>query len=158
MPCLPSKVGDQPQPSASPGPTRHQYQASAVSARRATQSQSPCSQVPPLPHKVKDHVTKCHACHAKMATRRSPARHQYQPNAVSNTPATESQSPCHPQTTPGRTSAPFGRLKCRAYHAKCTHRGPEPTQPQTCLLYTSDAADEEDSVDLGGRRIIKKKN
>src|SRR5665648_887445 len=25
------------------------------------------------------------------------------------------------------------------------------------LLYTSDAADEEDSVDLGGRRIIKKK-
>eukprot|EP00828_Plagiopyla_frontata_P026157 TRINITY_DN3392_c0_g1_i4.p1 TRINITY_DN3392_c0_g1~~TRINITY_DN3392_c0_g1_i4.p1 ORF type:complete len:151 (-),score=8.71 TRINITY_DN3392_c0_g1_i4:10-462(-) len=27
----------------------------------------------------------------------------------------------------------------------------------TCLLYTSDAADEEDSVDLGGRRISKKK-
>src|SRR5665648_168605 len=26
-----------------------------------------------------------------------------------------------------------------------------------CLLYTSDAADEEDSVDLGGRRIIKKR-
>ena len=26
-----------------------------------------------------------------------------------------------------------------------------------CLLYTSDAADEEDSVDLGSRRIIKKK-
>ena len=25
---------------------------------------------------------------------------------------------------------------------------------QSCLLYTSDAADEEDSVDLGGRRII----
>src|SRR5664279_4311523 len=32
-----------------------------------------------------------------------------------------------------------------------THRG------AGCLLYTSDAADEEDSVDLGGRRIIKKK-
>src|SRR5665648_776986 len=29
--------------------------------------------------------------------------------------------------------------------------------PKSCLLYTSDAADEEDSVDLGGRRIIKKK-
>eukprot|EP00658_Telonema_sp_P-2_P029788 TRINITY_DN22601_c0_g1_i1.p1 TRINITY_DN22601_c0_g1~~TRINITY_DN22601_c0_g1_i1.p1 ORF type:complete len:100 (-),score=10.97 TRINITY_DN22601_c0_g1_i1:58-357(-) len=28
---------------------------------------------------------------------------------------------------------------------------------RVCLLYTSDAADEEDSVDLGGRRIIKKK-
>src|SRR5664279_6010934 len=27
--------------------------------------------------------------------------------------------------------------------------------PYVCLLYTSDAADEEDSVDLGGRRIIK---
>ena len=35
-------------------------------------------------------------------------------------------------------------------------------QPQgavlhACLLYTSDAADERSSVDLGGRRIIKKK-
>ena len=31
-------------------------------------------------------------------------------------------------------------------------------RPSTCLLYTSDAADERSSVDLGGRRIIKKKN
>ena len=30
--------------------------------------------------------------------------------------------------------------------------------PRICLLYTSDAADERSSVDLGGRRIIKKKN
>src|SRR5664280_619777 len=36
----------------------------------------------------------------------------------------------------------------------------EPSAPSVkdsvkiCLLYTSDAADEEDSVDLGGRRII----
>src|SRR5678816_4451603 len=30
-------------------------------------------------------------------------------------------------------------------------------QSQGCLLYTSDAADERSSVDLGGRRIIKKK-
>ena len=29
---------------------------------------------------------------------------------------------------------------------------------QACLLYTSDAADERSSVDLGGRRIIKKKS
>ena len=28
---------------------------------------------------------------------------------------------------------------------------------KTCLLYTSDAADESPGVDLGGRRIIKKK-
>ena len=31
-------------------------------------------------------------------------------------------------------------------------------QDSGCLLYTSDAADERSSVDLGGRRIIKKKN
>ena len=30
-------------------------------------------------------------------------------------------------------------------------------KPYVCLLYTSDAADERSSVDLGGRRIIKKK-
>ena len=29
--------------------------------------------------------------------------------------------------------------------------------PYPCLLYTSDAADDGESVDLGGRRIIKKK-
>ena len=32
-----------------------------------------------------------------------------------------------------------------------------PNAVATCLLYTSDAADERSSVDLGGRRIIKKK-
>ncbi|WDT37992.1 hypothetical protein PVA38_08865 [Streptococcus pneumoniae D39] len=37
-----------------------------------------------------------------------------------------------------------------------------PTRPtipliKACLLYTSDAADEARSVDLGGRRIFKKK-
>ena len=34
----------------------------------------------------------------------------------------------------------------------------EGEQLPTCLLYTSDAADERSSVDLGGRRIIKKKH
>ena len=32
-----------------------------------------------------------------------------------------------------------------------------PSLFEACLLYTSDAADERSSVDLGGRRIIKKK-
>ena len=32
-----------------------------------------------------------------------------------------------------------------------------PMRGTGCLLYTSDAADERSSVDLGGRRIIKKK-
>eukprot|EP00656_Telonema_subtile_P004532 TRINITY_DN12070_c0_g1_i1.p1 TRINITY_DN12070_c0_g1~~TRINITY_DN12070_c0_g1_i1.p1 ORF type:complete len:280 (-),score=80.53 TRINITY_DN12070_c0_g1_i1:58-897(-) len=39
---------------------------------------------------------------------------------------------------------------------KC-HKLQETLKLYICLLYTSDAADEEDSVDLGGRRIIKKK-
>ena len=34
----------------------------------------------------------------------------------------------------------------------------DPALHRPCLLYTSDAADERSSVDLGGRRIIKKKN
>ena len=36
-------------------------------------------------------------------------------------------------------------------------RAPDPRSGRSCLLYTSDAADERSSVDLGGRRIIKKK-
>ena len=35
---------------------------------------------------------------------------------------------------------------------------PGRSRPEFCLLYTSDAADERSSVDLGGRRIIKQKN
>ena len=35
---------------------------------------------------------------------------------------------------------------------------PQTARCGSCLLYTSDAADERSSVDLGGRRIIKKKN
>eukprot|EP00658_Telonema_sp_P-2_P016347 TRINITY_DN16342_c0_g1_i1.p2 TRINITY_DN16342_c0_g1~~TRINITY_DN16342_c0_g1_i1.p2 ORF type:complete len:133 (-),score=33.48 TRINITY_DN16342_c0_g1_i1:61-459(-) len=48
----------------------------------------------------------------------------------------------------GGVSLTLARLLVHAL----THLGLE-----ACLLYTSDAADEEDSVDLGGRRIIKKK-
>eukprot|EP00656_Telonema_subtile_P040570 TRINITY_DN4565_c0_g1_i1.p1 TRINITY_DN4565_c0_g1~~TRINITY_DN4565_c0_g1_i1.p1 ORF type:complete len:114 (-),score=21.70 TRINITY_DN4565_c0_g1_i1:53-394(-) len=39
-----------------------------------------------------------------------------------------------------------------------TGRRPNAGYTGHCLLYTSDAADEEDSVDLGGRRTIKKKH
>ena len=35
---------------------------------------------------------------------------------------------------------------------------PKPGWYDACLLYTSDAADDLLCVDLGGRRIIKKKN
>ena len=37
------------------------------------------------------------------------------------------------------------------------HQAKGMTEFKCCLLYTSDAADERSSVDLGGRRIIKKK-
>ena len=37
------------------------------------------------------------------------------------------------------------------------HYSNERVLSESCLLYTSDAADERSSVDLGGRRIIKKK-
>ena len=37
------------------------------------------------------------------------------------------------------------------------HANPHEARATLCLLYTSDAADERSSVDLGGRRIIKKK-
>src|SRR5678816_4937523 len=52
------------------------------------------------------------------------------------------------------------------YYSNYTwHGDQDPSHPwwngtqncDVCLLYTSDAADERSSVDLGGRRIIKKK-
>eukprot|EP00658_Telonema_sp_P-2_P021698 TRINITY_DN18654_c0_g3_i1.p1 TRINITY_DN18654_c0_g3~~TRINITY_DN18654_c0_g3_i1.p1 ORF type:complete len:335 (+),score=136.64 TRINITY_DN18654_c0_g3_i1:132-1136(+) len=45
----------------------------------------------------------------------------------------------------------------RQFERMCRQPDEPDAAPKTCLLYTSDAADEEDSVDLGGRRIIKKK-
>ena len=49
-------------------------------------------------------------------------------------------------------------LLCQ-WHGYCQrHRaGLVRAETEPCLLYTSDAADERSSVDLGGRRIIKKK-
>src|SRR5665648_242692 len=58
------------------------------------------------------------------------------------------------QTFPG-VGRPFGMTQwtpeTRTTEDKCIS-----PYYYNCLLYTSDAADEEDSVDLGGRRIIKK--
>ena len=44
----------------------------------------------------------------------------------------------------------------RAVAGHVRQRGPPIGRIVACLLYTSDAADERSSVDLGGRRIIKK--
>ena len=48
--------------------------------------------------------------------------------------------------------------RCRIGHLRPVNRTRRQGPLQACLLYTSDAADERSSVDLGGRRIIKKKN
>eukprot|EP00658_Telonema_sp_P-2_P069018 TRINITY_DN58079_c0_g1_i1.p1 TRINITY_DN58079_c0_g1~~TRINITY_DN58079_c0_g1_i1.p1 ORF type:complete len:102 (+),score=6.84 TRINITY_DN58079_c0_g1_i1:179-484(+) len=73
---------------------------------------------------------------------------------------------CRPVVAPmsdevARTSSAFDSVQ--SVQGKCCHIGHISTMIRalswhySCLLYTSDAADEEDSVDLGGRRIIKKK-
>ena len=57
---------------------------------------------------------------------------------------------------PGLRLARGPRLRRRRTRRPREPRGRRLGHP--CLLYTSDAADERSSVDLGGRRIIKKKN
>ena len=54
----------------------------------------------------------------------------------------------------------MNELKQLTKHAENEQRVAQEQSGQvaSCLLYTSDAADERSSVDLGGRRIIKKKN
>eukprot|EP00656_Telonema_subtile_P030278 TRINITY_DN3327_c0_g1_i3.p1 TRINITY_DN3327_c0_g1~~TRINITY_DN3327_c0_g1_i3.p1 ORF type:complete len:144 (-),score=20.25 TRINITY_DN3327_c0_g1_i3:51-482(-) len=52
-----------------------------------------------------------------------------------------------------RSLSPSRKDNRREVEAKWRNAG-----SRACLLYTSDAADEEDSVDLGGCRIIQKKN
>ena len=56
------------------------------------------------------------------------------------------------QLGPGPSPAGAGEADC-ADRRSGKGRG----SSRRCLLYTSDAADERSSVDLGGRRIIKKK-
>ena len=59
-------------------------------------------------------------------------------------------------TWPGpRERSLHGRALGTRQHRLYDHVGN--ARRASCLLYTSDAADERSSVDLGGRRIIKKK-
>src|SRR5678816_3056120 len=56
-----------------------------------------------------------------------------------------------------RIARPCMRIPCGPLHVVLRRRtGQRDDEPVACLLYTSDAADERSSVDLGGRRIIKK--
>ena len=65
-----------------------------------------------------------------------------------------------------RAQTPIAPRRCRLGSAHRRWRGDPHADPARvlrararapCLLYTSDAADERSSVDLGGRRLIKKK-
>ena len=60
-----------------------------------------------------------------------------------------------PQAQPGSANERAGRNPSAAKWRirRCRHD----RRRQYCLLYTSDAADERPSVDLGGRRYLKKK-
>ena len=49
------------------------------------------------------------------------------------------------------------RLKVLGERIRAHREQQKVSATTACLLYTSDAADERSSVDLGGRRIIKKK-
>ena len=108
VPRLPRNVcgGDQPQPA------RDQYQPSAQCHAPATQSQSPC-------HQVRASITPL----GEPKVPRLPRKMQGQrPGAQA--------APERHQTTPERTSGPLESLKCRACHAKCKDKGPEPKQPR----------------------------
>ena len=52
----------------------------------------------------------------------------------------------------------FGRRNAVGNVPTILEGGSVMAEVRHCLLYTSDAADERSSVDLGGRRIIKKTN
>eukprot|EP00656_Telonema_subtile_P003863 TRINITY_DN11749_c0_g1_i2.p1 TRINITY_DN11749_c0_g1~~TRINITY_DN11749_c0_g1_i2.p1 ORF type:complete len:455 (-),score=41.74 TRINITY_DN11749_c0_g1_i2:70-1434(-) len=54
-------------------------------------------------------------------------------------------------------SLPFRYTMFEHLRDNACPRGMDEDKWRACLLYTSDAADEEDSVDLGGCRILKKK-
>ena len=58
------------------------------------------------------------------------------------------------RTAPRKLSGQTGQYR----HQGDGAGGKGAARSDSCLLYTSDAADERSSVDLGGRRIIKKKN
>eukprot|EP00658_Telonema_sp_P-2_P042395 TRINITY_DN30424_c0_g1_i1.p1 TRINITY_DN30424_c0_g1~~TRINITY_DN30424_c0_g1_i1.p1 ORF type:complete len:341 (+),score=49.53 TRINITY_DN30424_c0_g1_i1:128-1150(+) len=85
------------------------------------------------------------------------------PPSLSNTHNTNTGRPTSSvtsTTTAATTLTPPASSSPSLYRDTLSNTGSVTLMPiptTTCLLYTSDAADEEDSVDLGGRRIIKKK-
>src|SRR5664280_3919804 len=81
------------------------------------------------------------------------AQRAYLDACVGSTPDRRSFCDC----TLGQLQHSMTWAEFRQVGQQATNGDPAARPRYTCLLYTSDAADEEDSVDLGGRRIIKKK-
>src|SRR5678816_4888556 len=78
------------------------------------------------------------------------------PGANPDKPALSSDCPLQPEGMKLESLVIVDQLRHGEYvPGPCTHRPSR--HGSCCLLYTSDAADERSSVDLGGRRIIKKK-
>ena len=76
----------------------------------------------------------------------------------------DSARPCLRHAGGERARAGLHELRADGWRRAGTGACAVPAEPPgvrdgcaACLLYTSDAADERSSVDLGGRRIIKKK-
>ena len=81
--------------------------------------------------------------------KRQGKRGQVAPFCCQSSSVDGSNRSCSARCVFGRAYSPFRALhRDRHYNREHHYR---------CLLYTSDAADERSSVDLGGRRIIKKK-
>eukprot|EP00658_Telonema_sp_P-2_P020471 TRINITY_DN18095_c0_g2_i1.p1 TRINITY_DN18095_c0_g2~~TRINITY_DN18095_c0_g2_i1.p1 ORF type:complete len:464 (+),score=101.35 TRINITY_DN18095_c0_g2_i1:196-1587(+) len=85
--------------------------------------------------------------------------HNTQTNTILLSRSRRKHQQQHLETTTATESHPLPTVSSSASMAIASPVKPFGivTGDNTCLLYTSDAADEEDSVDLGGRRIIKKK-
>src|SRR5678815_1810042 len=105
------------------------------------------------------HVAPLRRCDSHPCDKSRPATQQLNP-----WPPVSVHIPTRERTQDARTSTssmakPLGRaaddaVRVQKRERSCAARAVALVH---CLLYTSDAADERSSVDLGGRRIIKKK-
>src|SRR5450756_22084 len=102
----------------------------------------------------------------KYCVESSPSKHSDSPPRFApQSPRTGSaQHTSQPQPPPHRTPSSTPRSWPHLSPPVCAARRRTPRrslppcpEPPSCLLYTSDAADDLLCVDLGGRRIIKKK-
>src|SRR5664280_2808982 len=97
-----------------------------------------------------------HALHLDQRAGTLPTHHRSNervPGSSSQaTKAAEDQPKYYKELTVRCTRLLIGLAPSRPPVKSCSEVYPHPAPPWSCLLYTSDAADEEDSVDLGGRR------